>query len=75
MCVFGQMREGYGRAKCTKINGIGLIIHSILISRINLICAGRMLFHVAFSEFIHREDTVLTAGFDCHIGNGKSVIH
>ena len=34
-----------------------------------------MLFHVSNSLLIHRENTVLTAGFDSHVGNGESVIH
>ena len=34
-----------------------------------------MFLHIGNCQIIHRENTILSAGFDRHIGNGKSVIH
>ena len=34
-----------------------------------------MFFHVCHSYIINREDTVLSTGFNCHVGNGKTIIH
>ena len=44
-------------------------------SFVNGICFGGMFFHIGFGQFIHRENSVFTACFYGHIGDGKTVIH
>ena len=69
------MGKRNGRPQRTKINGILFIVHGVRIRFIDLIFFRGVLLHVSHRQLVYREDTVLAARLDGHIGNRKTVIH
>ena len=75
MSILREVREGNGRTKLIQIDLINFIILGILISFEYLVISIGMLLEIFDSLIINRENTVLSACFNCHVGYGESVIH
>ena len=75
LCVLRQMRERDGRSQFAEVNRDLSFIYRIRICLKNLVRTFGMLVHIFDGFFIHREDSILSARLDRHIGDGKAVVH
>ena len=75
LCVFRKMRECDRRTQCRKVNCVFLIINSIRIRFINVVWLCGMLLHVCDRLVVYRENAVLAACLNRHVGNCKPVVH
>ena len=73
--ILRKMRERDGRFKSAKIDGILSVIYGVLIRFIHFIGTSGVFFHISLGQLVHREDPVLSACFNGHIGNGEAVVH
>ena len=69
------MRERDCGTQSPQIDRIFFIIYRILIRLVNDRGFHGMLLHIKKRLIIHRENTILAASLNRHIGNGKTVIH
>ena len=69
------MRQRDNGRQCGEIDMHFPLIHGIRIRRIDCVGVIGSCFQVFDGFFVHREDSVFGAGFDCHVGNGEAVGH
>ena len=69
------MRKSHCGLKGREINLNDSIIFRIFIRFIDMIFLLRMGLNIFQSLFVHRENTVLSTGFNGHLANGEAVIH
>ena len=73
--VLGEMRERDGRTERREIDGDGADIFRIRIGGINDGGAQEAVLAVGLRHLVHREDAVLRAGLNSHVGDAQAVVH
>ena len=75
MGVLRQMGVADGGLQCAKVDLDGLFVHSIGVGLIEHRRALAAACQISLGHLVHREDAVLSTGFNGHIADAQAVVH